>query len=297
MSDREDKILEAAMDVIISRCSDIKNSLAAFIFKLENEPNEPVNWPTMLDNYVLISSQISNLMKVLRSDKTPPLRNRIFLPLLLNPERDEELVKLTENRVPTFNHEMVPNYLRTKPEPEIEEKERQLYQNKSATLMNSSADQLTKQITALNKIVSNMVEAVKNVREDWDTTESTLKASQPVTSSHQDTHSIIAAINSGKGLRPGTDLQQKPGNQLDQLIRPLIVFCLCLKVRLCNCRSSHRNRNRHRTKRPPSRRTSSRTFRTVASTIVNSISFQPILCTIECSQRELSHAFAMHLDF
>ena len=34
--------------------------------------------------------------------------------------------KLTEGRVVMFNHEVVPDYLRTKPEPEVEEKTQQL---------------------------------------------------------------------------------------------------------------------------------------------------------------------------
>ena len=34
--------------------------------------------------------------------------------------------KLTEGRVVMFNHEVVPDYLRTKPEPEVEEKSQQL---------------------------------------------------------------------------------------------------------------------------------------------------------------------------
>jgi hypothetical protein len=38
------------------------------------------------------------------------------------PDRDAELEKLTEGRVQCFNHEVVPDYLRTKPEPEVEDK-------------------------------------------------------------------------------------------------------------------------------------------------------------------------------
>lgn len=34
--------------------------------------------------------------------------------------------KLTEQRVPVFSHEIVPDHLRTKPDPEVEEQEKQL---------------------------------------------------------------------------------------------------------------------------------------------------------------------------
>ena len=36
------------------------------------------------------------------------------------------LQKLTEQRVPVFSHEIVPDHLRTKPDPEVEELEKQL---------------------------------------------------------------------------------------------------------------------------------------------------------------------------
>jgi mediator of RNA polymerase II transcription subunit 8 len=216
--DREDKTLEMAMDVIITRCADIKNSLASFIYKLENEhPADPVNWAVALDNFALISSQINNLMKILRNEKTPPLRNRLFLPLALHPERDEELCRLTDNRVQAFNHEMVPNYLRTKPEPDIEEKERTLYQRSNSI----TADAGQKQITAINKIATSIIELVKSARDEWDN-ETHQKSSQQPTSNPNDTNMIIAAISSGKGLRPGSELPPTPKPGPPQMVPGMI---------------------------------------------------------------------------
>ena len=63
---------------------------------------------------------------MLGHDKCPALRNLTVLPLLLSPERDEQLLRLTEHRVPLFSHDLVPDYLRTKPDPEVEQKMLQL---------------------------------------------------------------------------------------------------------------------------------------------------------------------------
>ncbi|KAL3245028.1 hypothetical protein MRX96_018419 [Rhipicephalus microplus] len=90
--EREEKALDVALDAMISRTQDLKNSIASFIIKLETE-YETLQWPSVLNSFALLSGQLNTLMKVLRNEKTPPLRNRILLPLFLNPERDEELAK------------------------------------------------------------------------------------------------------------------------------------------------------------------------------------------------------------
>lgn len=56
-----------------------------------------------------------------------------MLPLILSPERDEQLAQITEHRVSTFAHDLVPDYLRTKLEPLAETKMMQL-EHKAATL-------------------------------------------------------------------------------------------------------------------------------------------------------------------
>lgn len=46
----------------------------------------------MLDSFALLSGQINSLIRAIKNEKTPILRNLITLPLLLSPERDEALV-------------------------------------------------------------------------------------------------------------------------------------------------------------------------------------------------------------
>lgn len=63
----------------------------------------------------------------------PSLRSLLVLPLQLGCERDESLVRLTEGRVPACAHDLVPDLLRTKPEPQAEQRLQQFNQ-KASTL-------------------------------------------------------------------------------------------------------------------------------------------------------------------
>lgn len=57
---REEKQLELALDAIALRVNELKNSIGAMIFKLENE-SESMNWPSFLDNFALLSGQVRTL--------------------------------------------------------------------------------------------------------------------------------------------------------------------------------------------------------------------------------------------
>lgn len=59
-------------------------------------------------------------------DKCPALRNLVVLPIQLSQERDTELLRITEQRVPQFSHDLAPDYLRTKLEPDVEQRMLQL---------------------------------------------------------------------------------------------------------------------------------------------------------------------------
>lgn len=62
-----------------------------------------------------------------------------------------------------FNHEIVPDYLRTKPEMDVERKVKG-FRDRAATV---SADATTKQINQFNKICSALYTQINNKRDEW----------------------------------------------------------------------------------------------------------------------------------
>ncbi|ESP01274.1 hypothetical protein LOTGIDRAFT_186104 [Lottia gigantea] len=204
---KEEKLLETSLPDIIAKVAEIKNAIASFLFKLENE-YATLNWPSMLDNFALISSNMNSLSKVLKGERIPPLRNFTLFPVLLSPERDQELEKLTEGRLFMCNHEVVPDYLRTKPETDVEEKINQL-NTKAGTIPSDNAQ---KQLNNLNKITSNILDIINSYKEEWDN-ESKQKTQQPQTSSQAETNTLIAAISMGKGLRLQSQISQQQMQQ------------------------------------------------------------------------------------
>ncbi|KAL4237057.1 mediator of RNA polymerase II transcription subunit 8 [Mactra antiquata] len=209
---KEEKQLEMSLESMIQRVSELKNSIGALIFKLEHE-YETLNWPSLLDNFALLSGQLNSLGRVLKSDKVPSLKNQLLLPLLLHPDPDENLRKLTEGRLLFFNHEIAPNYLRTKLEPEVEEKTQQLVTKAQQT----TQEQTQKQLNNLNKVTSNLLDIINSTREEWDN-ESSQKSSQPQTSSLTDTNALVSATLTGKGLKSNrTRLPESPQAGMQQL--------------------------------------------------------------------------------
>lgn len=93
------------------------------------------------------------------------LRNRTFLPLTLSQDRDEHLVQITEGRVPVFSHDIVPDYLRTKPDPTAEA--RMIAHEQKANSLN--ADTANKQVMQFNKVVGHISDIISEHRDKFET--------------------------------------------------------------------------------------------------------------------------------
>lgn len=185
----ETKAMESSVEGLISRAKELKNALELFLAKIEHN-HTMLNWPTVLDSFALLSSQITNIIALLKNEKIAPLQNFSVIPYRLSQDNDPELETLTEGRLPALPHNVVPNYLRTKPGPEVEKEEKQLFAKAN------SVDEV--QAKNFNKLCDKMLEKIDN-SPGFRSEQSAFK-SLPITHNPKDTMMLIGASTYGKGL-------------------------------------------------------------------------------------------------
>lgn len=189
---REEKHMEMAIDAMIQRVNEMKISLTNLIIKIEHDPN--VIFPDILESFSVISGQMNTLIRLLKSDKVPLLKALTAIPLALSPDKDPQLETMTEGRLTCFNHEVVPDYLRTKPDPEVEAKHTQVELRASQV----NPDTINKQAAALTKLANHVFELINTAREDWESTE---RSGLPTTFSIADTQELANALQTGKSFK------------------------------------------------------------------------------------------------
>jgi len=190
---REEKQLELASEIMLQRVNEMKASLLNLVLKLEHD-HQNINFPVFLDAFAVISGQMNTLMRLLRSDKVPSLKGLTVLPLSLSQEKDQNLLTTTEGRLAYFNHEVVPDYLRTKPDPEVEGKHYQV----DLRVNQTNQDTVNKQAATLTKMANHVLDLVSTARDDWEASE---RSGLPATYSSADTQELVSALYSGKAFK------------------------------------------------------------------------------------------------
>jgi mediator of RNA polymerase II transcription subunit 8 len=143
---------------------------------------------------------------LLALEYTPPIKNYAVLPLHLSPDPDDHLIKLTEGRLPVFAAEVVPDYLRTKPDPIVENR-LNLHEAKANAITNEAA---SKQVAQFNKIVSHVYDLISKARDDWDL-DSLHRNIRTETYNQNDTQILVKAVGMGVGLKGAGMMMQQPG--------------------------------------------------------------------------------------
>lgn len=184
---------------ILDKVRDLKQSLANFF--AEYEHGQP-SWPTILDQMNVLSSQITTLRMSVRSI-LPLLRANSIIPMCLSPETDPNVEQLTERRLSIFNHDFMPQLLRTKNLPEIEERERLLNTNSSA--INSYNRSLTNpneihtRIQESNILLTHISESLKHTRDITDKSDKQFDLQR--FTNQNETKRLLDAMNYGTGLK------------------------------------------------------------------------------------------------
>merc|ERR1711972_1120638 len=90
----------------------------------------------------------------------------------------------------------IPDYLRTRPDPELENRHLSLEARANAT----TSDQQQKQLTVMDKITRDTLKLITREREEMDA-KSAGRAEQEKSQSVEDTRTLLDAINHGKGFK------------------------------------------------------------------------------------------------
>ncbi|OQV25281.1 putative Mediator of RNA polymerase II transcription subunit 8 [Hypsibius exemplaris] len=189
---------DPGIELLLSSISNIKANISALLQYIETQPDS-LSWPAILDRFNVIMSQIVVLSSQMKNDRLPDLRKLTVVPFLVSPDPDSTVERITEGRMATVNHENVPNYLRTKLDPEVENRFEAAYLR--IPLPNTPAETLQKQdkqIQNLNKVVNTLIEQFQTAQNDWDS--KTAKAKLPPTSDPNDTILLLAAVTAGKNF-------------------------------------------------------------------------------------------------
>ncbi|KAK0411209.1 hypothetical protein QR680_005541 [Steinernema hermaphroditum] len=157
------------------------------------DQNDKLRWQDMLDKFSSLASGMNQVQTMIKKsaltagieDHGAFLRQHLVVPQKLVPDIDPQLVAMTQNRVQVWNHDTLPDYLRTKLNPEVEQDENSIDSTKSA-------DQIGRQITTMNKHIDMMFAAMQEH------------------SSPMETAKLVRGIMNGENLKPAA--HRNPGN-------------------------------------------------------------------------------------
>jgi hypothetical protein len=126
--------------------------------------------------------------------------------MCLSPENDPNVEQLTERRLSIFNHDSMPQLLRTKNLPEIEERERLLNTNSSSTTTNniysrsiSNPNEIYARVQELNGILSIISESFRQTKDATDKSDKQFDLQR--FTNQNDTKRLLEAMNYGIGLK------------------------------------------------------------------------------------------------
>ncbi|KAA3679815.1 mediator of RNA polymerase II transcription subunit 8 [Paragonimus westermani] len=171
----------------------LKQKIQDLSIKIELQ-GERCDWPRYLSTLALCASELSEIRKVLESDRFVNEHSLVLTPIMLHPEVDPVLAKVTEERLVLFNHDTVPQYLRTKLDPKLEVQ--CLAQSGRASSL--PTEQLTKLINQTNRAVDSSLRELNLLKQELEADFSDRQSKTQ--NSMEDLNAMLSVITVGKGL-------------------------------------------------------------------------------------------------
>lgn len=204
---------------ILDKVRDLKQSLGNFFN--EYEDGQP-SWPTILDEMNVLSSQIKTLRTSVRHT-LPSLRAHAIIPMCLSPDNDPNVEQLTERRMSIFNHDFMPQLLRTKNLPEIEERERLLITNPNNVPFGRSngPNDFFARVQDSNAFLDHIGDVLKQTRDATDKSEKQFDLQR--FNNQTEAKRLLEAMNYGVGLKAADTSSSSPvtTNEQTNLNQPM----------------------------------------------------------------------------
>ncbi|CAI2726033.1 unnamed protein product [Schistosoma spindalis] len=170
----------------------LKQKIQDLVIKAETQGDQ-CDWPRYLSTLALCASELSEIRKILESDRFSNEHTLVLTPMLLNPEQDTNLAKITEERLSLFNHDTVPQYLRTKLDPKVESE----CSSQSTRAAGIPSEQVNKLINLSNRAIDCSLKEINLLKQDLEADFSDRQ--NKISSNLDDLATLINIISHKKG--------------------------------------------------------------------------------------------------
>ena len=195
-----------------NKCVLLRQKVCNFLTKLDTNPDS-LDYNSCLNNLNLIYSEINGVLRFVDSERYQELIYRhTIMPISVLNENDEKLKQTTENRIPFFNHEVIPNVLRTKQDLDIENKDNQIanqairkfgsINSQNGQLDVKKLNNLDDSINLLQKMVTRAIEKIEKSNKSSQSSNSDLNSKHHRLGYSKDEHTyqLLNIYRFGKGL-------------------------------------------------------------------------------------------------
>ncbi|CAD5206815.1 unnamed protein product [Bursaphelenchus okinawaensis] len=180
-----------------------KSGIVDLVVMLEMQDRVP--YPDLLDQFAALAGSFTEIQNIMKKGALPSaaedggllLKNNVLVPTFVSMEPDDNLLQLTEGRIHCWNHDVVPDYLRTKLCPAAEDEESRLDNERQQR----PGDSIAKQIQLMNKHIDSIITI------NGETTNKTQdKNKEAIAFDVNDTRKLVRGIMKGEGLKPKSQL-------------------------------------------------------------------------------------------